>query len=342
MKKRIFPLLLVLSFLLCGCLAPSYEEAVTAPTDADGGLAVHFLDVGQADCILIQQGDHAMLIDAGNNSDDELITTYLQNAGVLHLDYAVGTHPHEDHIGALDTVLKNFPVQNLLMPRVQASTGTFEDVLDAAIEKGLSITAPKAGDTFPLGNAVLTAVNNYTGDDLNDHSIMLRLTYGDVSFLFTGDAEVPAEQAALATGLPLRSDVLKVGHHGSSTSTSDAFLSAVSPTYAVISCGADNDYGHPHDETMEKLAEYEIYRTDLQGTIVARSDGSKITWSTVSNADASVSGDFTYVLNISSERFHRPTCGGVETMSPKNKSYTNETKQQLLDRGYSPCGNCKP
>lgn len=342
MPKRVFALFLLLTFLLCGCLAPSYEETVTAPTDADGGLAVHFLDVGQADCILIQQGDHAMLIDAGNNGDGELIANYLQSAGVSRLDYAVGTHPHEDHIGALDTVLKNFPVQNLLMPRVQTNTKTFEDVLDAAIEKGLSITAPKAGDTFPLGSAVLTAVNNYTGDDLNDHSIMLRLTYGSVSFLFTGDAEVPAEQAALATGLPLRSDVLKVGHHGSSTSTSETFLAAVSPTYAVITCGVDNDYGHPHEETLAALAGCEIFRTDRQGTIVAHSDGSKITWSTVSNAETPIFEDFIYILNTGSGKFHLPTCGGVETMSPKNKSFTNETRQQLLARGYTPCGSCNP
>lgn len=340
--KKVFVLFLLLIFLLCGCLAPSYEETVIDPADADGGLTVHFMDVGQADCILIQQGDHAMLIDAGNSGDGEFIANYLENAGVSRLDYAVGTHPHEDHIGALDTVLQSLPVQTLLMPRIQTNTKTFEDVLDAALEKGLSITAPKAGDTFSLGSATLTAVSDYHNDDLNNASIMLHLRYGGVSFLFTGDAEEDAEQAALATGLPLRSDVLKVGHHGSSTSTSETFLAAVSPAYAVISCGADNDYGHPHKETLAALAGCEVFRTDRQGTVVAVCNGTNITWSTGSLPDAPVAEDVFYVLNTSSNKFHLPTCGGIETMSQKNKAVTYETKQQLLDKGYSPCGNCKP
>lgn len=339
MRRKLIFLFLILSVLLSGCLFPSYEpENLPSPAEDDGGLAVHFLDVGQADCILIRQGEHAMLIDAGNNDDDAFIISYLQEAGISSLDYAVGTHPHEDHIGSLDAVLQTFPVQTLLMPKVQTNTKTFEDVLDAAIAKNISITAPQAGDTFLLGNAALTAVNHYTGDDLNNHSIMLRLTYGDVSFLFVGDAEVPAEEAALATFLPLQSDVLKVGHHGSSTSSSSEFLATVSPAYAVISCGKDNDYGHPHRETLKKLAGCTLYRTDTDGTVIASSDGKTLTWHTTDLPDE----DFTYILNTASNKFHLPTCEGAQTMSEKHKEQTDITRQQLLAAGYTPCGNCKP
>lgn len=331
--KRVSALLLVLILLLVGCEAP--PQAAPIP---DGTLQVHFIDVGQADCILIRQGENAMLIDAGNNEDGQIITDYLQNAGITELTYAVGTHPHEDHIGALDTVISAMDVENVLMPRIQTNTKTFEDVLDAVSAKGLTITAPSAGDTFPLGDAVVTSVSDYHGDDLNNASIMLRLTYGETAFLFTGDAEGEAEAAAMATGLDLRSDVLKVGHHGSSTSTSSQFLAAVDPACAVISCGKGNDYGHPHRETMTALAGREIFRTDEMGTVIAFSDGSDIAW----NLESIRLAPATYVLNTASGKFHLPTCGGAETMSPKNKEVTTETRQRLLAQGYSPCGSCDP
>lgn len=338
--RKIIPAILLLALLFSGC------TAILPPVDVpetDGTLHVHFVDVGQADSILLTTGTEAMLIDAGNNEDGEMVAAYLRSHGISHLKYAVGTHPHEDHIGGLDTVLNTFGVDHLLMPRVQTNTKTFEDVLDAALAQGLTITAPQAGDTFSLGDAVITAVNDYTGDDLNNASIMLRLSYGSTSFLFTADAEAEAEQAAIATGLPLRSDVLKVGHHGSSTSTSTAFLAAVSPAHAVISCGTGNDYGHPHRETIAALNAdgCRLFRTDQQGTVVAATDGSTITWSTGSlPAENPQEGD--YILNTSSMKFHLPTCSGAASISEKNKRSSTLSPGQLLQQGYAPCGTCKP
>ena len=326
-------------------------RTVTVLHPEKAGLRVHFLDVGQADCILITAGTEAMLIDAGNNDDAETITTYLHTHGVTKLKYAVGTHPHEDHIGSLDAVLYAVTTENVLMPKVQTNTKTFEDVLDAILTMGLTVTAPKAGDTYKLGNAVITAVSNYTGDDLNNASIMLHLTYGSTSFLFTGDAEQEAEKAALQTGLTLDCDVLKVGHHGSRTSSSFDFLTAASPAYAVISCGVGNDYGHPHAEAMSALAAVcaTVCRTDTQGTIIATSDGTALSWNAagipalVKDTPAQQSpAAVTYVCNTSTMKFHLPTCESVPKIAQKNRADSAQNRQTLLNAGFSPCGNCKP
>ena len=222
-----------------------------------------------------------MIIDAGNNEDSDLIKSYLLNQGIQQLDVVVGTHPHEDHIGSLDTVIKNFDVKKVYMPKVSHTTKTFEDVLLAIKDKSLKVSTPIAGETFNLGEAKFTILgpNNSEYKSLNDYSIIIKLEYGNNSFLFTGDAEVKSEKEMLNKGYNLDVDVLKVGHHGSTTSTSDEFLSAVSPKYAVISCEKDNDYGHPHKEIIEKLNKQriEIYRTDQIGTIVLSSDGENIT-----------------------------------------------------------------
>ena len=209
---------------------------------ADDGMKVHFLNVGQADSTLITCGDHAMLIDAGKNDDKEPILNYIQNkAGLTHLDYMIGTHPHEDHIGSMDSVIEAVSVDTVMLPNVTANTRTFQDVLTAIDEKGLFITVPEVGETYSLGDAsftILGPVSDY-GDNLNDWSIALKITYGNTSFIFTGDAEADAEADMLGTGLDLSADVYQVGHHGSRTSSSSALLDAISPRYAVISCGAE-------------------------------------------------------------------------------------------------------
>ncbi len=334
---RLLPLLVLAVAYLVLQLLPEQKRPVTIP---DGELQVHFIDVGQADCALILQGDGAMLIDAGNNNDGDLVVDYLRDLGVTSLTYAVGTHPHEDHIGGLDTVLRKIPVENLLMPRIQTDTKTFEDVLDAAMDRGLSITAPRQNDTFSVGAAVVTALQCLETDDLNNASLIFRLDYGDVSFLFTGDAEAEAEEAVLGSRVPLNCDVLKVGHHGSSTSTTEAFLLAVSPDYAVISCGVGNDYGHPHRETVNALdaAGITTFRTDRLGTVVAATDGSTINWNQTSPAQSTE----TYVLNTNSKYFHLPDCGSVSTMSQKNKQTYTGTRGDLLSQNYSPCPGCQP
>jgi competence protein ComEC len=245
-------------------------------------LTVSILDVGQADCIVIQQGDNAMIIDAGNNADSTFVVNQLRNMGIDRLDVVIGTHPHEDHIGGLDAVINNFDIGTIYMPKVSNNTKTFEDVLTAIQNKGLSVTTPVPGTTFTLGDEVqclILAPNSASYDDLNNYSIVLKLIYNGKSFLFTGDAEVDSEEEILAKGYDLKSDVLKVGHHGSTSSTSDEFLQAVSPEYAVICVGVDNTYGHPHQETLDKLNALgvTIYRADLSGgTIKFVVDGDQL------------------------------------------------------------------
>jgi|GEM_PF-221140 len=243
-------------------------------------LRVHFIDVGQADSILIEDGSHAMLIDAGNNADSELVVEYIRKQGIEKLSYVIGTHPHEDHIGGLDAVIRNFHIEKVMMPNAEHTSKTYEDVLLAIQEKGLKISLPVPGSEFKLGDGTVKvlAPNGEDNRNLNNASIVLKLQYGDSSFLFTGDAEKESEEEMIAKGFDLKADVLKIGHHGSSTSTSTEFLDKVKPSYAVIMVGKGNDYNHPHKETMELLKERKIpvFRTDECGTIVAKSNGKTI------------------------------------------------------------------
>lgn len=235
-------------------------------------LVVEYLDVGQADSMLLSSNGEYMLIDAGNNEDGDDVVEYLKNAGVSTLKYVVGTHPHEDHIGGMDDVINAFDVQNVLLANTTSNTQTYSDVLTALENKSLTAVVPKVGTTFPLGDANVTVLAAQPADDLNNASIVLRTTYQNTSFLFMGDAEAEVEEAILQSGADIQSNVLKVGHHGSDTSTTSSFLSAVSPDAAVICCGAGNSYGHPSQATLNKLAGIPIWRTDLNGTIYAMTD----------------------------------------------------------------------
>lgn len=249
-----------------------------------GRMNVHFMDVGQADCILIEADGAAMLVDAGKNEDGGQIVEYLKEQGIARLEYVIGTHPHEDHIGGMDDVLRNFEVGTVILPAKVHTTQTYMDVLQAVEDCGLAVTQAVRGDTFGLGEASFTilsppAGSDY-GDELNNWSVAIRLTYGQNSFVLTGDAEEAAEADILASGLELKADVVKAGHHGSKTSNSPAFLQAVAPSYAVISCGMGNSYGHPDLEILEEFQALgtAVFRTDEQGTVVAQSDGQQIAW----------------------------------------------------------------
>ncbi len=287
--------ILALLIIMTSCLvmtACSIEEAagnIAALPSTHNGiqegkvLKVHFIDVGQADAILIQgPEDENIVIDAGNNSDSELVVNYIKSQGINELKAVVGTHPHEDHIGGLDAVIRSFKVDKVYMPKVVHTTKTFRDVLEAVNDKGVKVATAVKGVTIPLtgmtAEFVGPVVSDY--DNLNDHSAVVKLTYGETSFLFQGDAEEVSERDILKSDMKdrLKADVLKVGHHGSSTSTIPEYLEAVNPKYAVIMAGKGNDYGHPHKETMERLENKDIaiYRTDEQGTIIAESDGKSI------------------------------------------------------------------
>ena len=256
-------------------------EQVINTSDADN-LKVHFIDVGQADSILIEQNNEYMLIDAGNNEDGQLLVNYFNNLGITSFKYVFGTHAHEDHIGGLDDIIENFTIENFYMPEVITTTKTFEDVLDALEAKQVAFQTPKINDELTLKDSKIKVLSILNDDeDLNDTSIVLRLKYGTTSFLFTGDASSTIEKNIL--NKEIQSDVLKLGHHGSRYSTSKEFLKKVSPTYAIISVGKNNSYNHPHSEAFKRLNEQnvKIYRTDEQGTIIAESNGTIINFTTI-------------------------------------------------------------
>lgn len=249
---------------------------------ADSRLIVHYLDVGQADAIFIQAPTgQSVLIDAGERSNAPFIIDYLKQHGVTKLDHVVGTHPHSDHIGGLADVIKVYEVGAIYLPRVVHTTKTYENLLLTIKDKGLKVKEAKAGTPMDVGEGITAAFIGPVGTgykSLNDYSAVLMLTFGDTAFLFMADAEQLSERQILAAGYNVNADVLKVGHHGSDTSSSTSFLEAVEPTYVVISVGQGNRYGHPATTTLQKLASRQItiLRTDLHGTIVIISDGQTV------------------------------------------------------------------
>lgn len=243
----------------------------------NSNLQVYFINVGQADCILIQNENKNMLIDAGNNEDGKKLVQYFKQLGINDFQYVIGTHPHEDHIGGLDDIINEFNIEELFLPNAYTTTSTFEDVLIAMENKNLEFAVPKIGYSFTLGKAKIKVlhVGDDTGD-LNDASIVIRLDYGSNSFLFTGDATTKVENKIINKDLKV--DVYKVAHHGSISSNSEKFLDKINPTYGIISCEKNNSYGHPHIEVIERLQKrkVELYRTDELGTILVTSNGNKI------------------------------------------------------------------
>lgn len=248
-------------------------------TEPTGNLRIHYLDVGQADSILIENASEYMLIDAGNNEDGKLLVKYFKNLGIEKFTYLVGTHAHEDHIGGMDDIINNFEVSNFYMPDVLTTTKTFEDVITALEDNNVYFDTPRIGDNFNFGSGNFTVLNVSNDDsDLNDTSIVLRLVYGNNKFLFTGDATSVVEDKILKSGYNIESDVLKVPHHGSEYSNSLSFLKKIKPKYSIISVGKDNSYGHPHNKALNNLKNIatEIYRTDKNGTVIVDSDGENI------------------------------------------------------------------
>ena len=279
--KRILTLLVLFLFVFAaGCGVTDASLAAGDVSFQDGKLNVAFLDVGQGDSILLKSPDgKTMLIDAGEATEEEVIKSALQNNGIEKIDYLIATHPHSDHIGSMPAIVEAYEIGEIYMPRASSNTKTYEQLLENIQEKGLTVHAGRAGVTLDFGEQVqgeFLAPASEEYEETNNDSLVLKLTYGETSFLFTGDAEALSEGEMLeSTPEKLDADVLKVGHHGSSSSSSTDFLLAVSPEYAVISCGKENSYGHPHAETTYSLKQLGVttYRTDLLGTILAVSDG---------------------------------------------------------------------
>ena len=357
MKKTLFVMLMLVFIFLTGCTADSssLNTETREATVVNGTVKVHFIDVGQGDAILIQQGASNMLIDAGDNQYGETVVQYLKDQGVETLDYVIGTHPHADHIGGLDVVINNFEVKKIIMPKVGNTTKTYEDVLSAIKNKGLKITTPVVGETNALGDSQFTIIgpNSESYESLNDYSVATKLQYGSTSFLFTGDAEEKSEKEMLALGIDLKADVLKIPHHGSTSSLSDGFLNAVAPKIAVIEVGANNDYGHPHDEILAKLSGVELYRTDYNGTVVIESDGTNLSANTqkvgnetstantqkvIQQENTATTADMgSYIGNVNSHVYHTETCSSLPL--EKNRVYF-DTEEEATAAGFRPHEEC--
>lgn len=268
MKKTWLRAMLVFLWggVLCSCAAR-----------AESGLWIHFLDVGQGDAAIIQCEGETMMIDGGNPGDSSLIYAYLtRTLGVCHIKAMIATHPHADHIGGLSGALNACSVGTVYSPVTQYESDAFSSLLQYTQRQGISITVPRQGDTFMLGSAVVEFLApQRSHESVNDLSLVVRIDYGETSFLFTGDAEWDSEHAMVDSGCELSATLLKVGHHGSDTSSGYVFLREVMPQYAVISVGSDNPYGHPSEEVLSRLrdAGAQVYRTDLHGTIICHSDG---------------------------------------------------------------------
>lgn len=282
--KRYLPILTVLILFISsfiGC-ANSKTTNINNGTNNENIMKVSYIDVGQGDSILIQVNGKNLLIDAGPNDSTDKLISYLNKQNIKKLDFIVATHPHEDHIGAMDTVIKKYNIGEFYAPKKMTTTKTFENMVNALKSKNIKINTAAAGVSLDLGKNVkceMIAPNstNY-GDDLNNYSAVVKITYGNSKFLFTGDAEKVSEKEILNKNYDISCDVLKLGHHGSSSSSSKAFLDKASPKIAIISCGKNNDYGHPHKETLAEMKKrnIQVYRTDVDGTITLISDGKKI------------------------------------------------------------------
>jgi len=332
-----------------------------------GNLKVSFLDVGQADSVLVQTPNNkTILIDTGNNNDYKIISSYLSNHKINEINVLIGTHPHEDHIGSMASIIKNFKIDSLYMPKITTTTKIFENTLKAIKAKNLKITTPISGKTIDIDKDIkveILAPNSTKYEDLNNYSIVLKLTYKKTSFLFGGDASAESEKDMLSKKYDVKADVLKVGHHGSASATTAAFLKAVNPKYAVISVGKGNDYGHPTKQTLNRLASSNvlIFRTDFNGTIVATSDGNTIkfdkkaspvkaqappTKTQIQNVNPIVTSpsitknannsDINYYITRTGAKYH---LGGCRYLS---KSQIPIKLSEAKSQGYTPCSACNP
>jgi len=349
----------VLSFVMllsfAACTAENANEADTPVyKNADGTLSVHFIDVGQGDSEFIQlPNGETMLIDAGESDAGETVVSYLQSLSVSTINYVVATHPHSDHIGGLPDVFDAFDIEKVFMPDAVSDSYIFEALLDKIEAEGCEtvqaangVTAVDDKENKLLAEFIAPVSSEY--ENLNNYSAVLRLEYNENSFLFMGDAESLVEKEILKNGIS-DIDVLKIGHHGSKTSSSTEFVNTVSPSYAVFEVGQGNSYGHPHKEVLERYEKLgaDILRTDEMGTIIISSDGRNLTVNKDSRKDIITSSaseqavsDNSYVLNTNSKKIHLQSCPSVSNISDKNKKLTDENIESLEEQGYTRCKAC--
>lgn len=329
---------------------PVPQTDTGAVTPSGECLTVSFIDVGQALSVLITDGQYWILYDAGTNDTD--ISEFIKSQGCDKLDYAIGSHAHEDHIGGMDKVLRSVECGTLLLPAKTADTSTYKDIIKAAEENEVPIVTAEAGQEYTLGDMILeilAPVREY--DDQNNNSVVLRLAYGANVFLFSGDAETAAEKDIISNSALLSCDVYCAGHHGSDTSSSYVFLRAANPKHIVISCGKDNSYGHPHEGALSRFRDVgaTVYRTDELGTVVFQSDGKNITvsakgeespveWTSPDPGEGAILAN-EYIGNLSSKKFHLPSCSALPA---EHNRVVFESREKAVGAGYEPCGSCKP
>lgn len=355
-RFKLISILLAL-FLLCSCgITEMPNEALSNQDDAsetvsaetsktesaslsvEGALKVHFLDVGQGDSIFIElPNGECMLVDASEREFANRIISFIDCLGYTKIDHLIATHPHADHIGGMQTVISHFEVGEVYMPEAVTDTKTFINLLESFDEKGLSITVAKAGLEVDFGGAKGKFVApKFIVDDMNNCSAVLHLSFGNRAFLLTGDAEIDEEGTIESD---IKCDVLKAGHHGSSTSSGEYLLGKAKPEIVVISCGEGNSYGHPHKEALDRFGNAgikSIYRTDISGNISITTNGIDLEI----KEHVAVLGQ--WVLNISSKKVHSPECGGATDMKETNKAYSVRSLEELQKLGYTLCNTCKP
>lgn len=350
--KLLFPCIALMLAALCGCsvlpaLIPTPAPTATpapAPGQPAGDIKVHYIDVGQGDSIFLElTSGRCMLIDSGEGEYGPRVINYIRGLGYSTIDYLVASHPHSDHMGSMDQVVRSFDIGEIYMPRVSNNTQGFEDLLLAIQAKGERINAAKAGVNILSEPGLLIEIIAPCGtgyESLNDYSAVVKLTCGSVRFLFMGDAEIISENEIQAD---LSCDIVKVGHHGSTTSSGEAFVNKTGADYAIIQVGRGNDYGHPKDIIVDRWqnAGATVLRTDLQGTITVTTDGSSYT--VTSERENSTQDVWTkWVLNTNSRKIHDPNCSSISDIKPENYAESTLTIRELEAQGYTICGACKP
>lgn len=347
MKNRkisiVISMLLVAIFILGGCEYDSVAGNNLGNDLGNTNLFIHFIDVGQGDStLIILPNKEVALIDAGTRAGRMEVVKYIKDQDIKKIDYLIGTHPHEDHIGGLPEVIRNFEIGKVFLPNKTNNTAIFEELLNEIKNHNLKITEGKSGlkiiDDNGLEFSIMAPSMDY--NSINDSSIVTKLVYKDFSTMIMGDAERESEENMVEEGHDLKADILRLGHHGSSTSTTEDFLNKVQPDYAVISLGKDNTYGHPHRETIAALDTRDIItlRTDILGSIVFKTDGKKVELiNDIDLKETNKDNEVVYIGNINSKVFHLDNCGHLPD---KQNQILLTGKKDALNQGYKPHSVC--